>query len=208
MILSETQKFVLQQYGITYRKVTKMLKKSRKRKERRNIDQSIHDVLSMQKQTMKKAFLYYLGAKIMFFVMSLVVFVVGLLTDDSSHSKLIVFGATPSILCFAIIFACFFLRRFIIFTKINKIKSLSEQTIEIACKKVSFLTQPISKHSAVIICIVLTDENGKKYYDIVNGISDSTKKGTRAELLNAKVTLNCYANTNCVKTYQTDTVKE
>ena len=70
------------------------------------------------------------------------------------------------------------------------------------------MTQPISKHSAVIICIVLTDENGKKYYDIVNGISDRVKKEMRAELLNAKVTLNCYANTTCVKTYQTDTVKE
>ena len=185
-----------------------MSKKSRKRKERRNIDQSSSDVLSMQKQTMKKAFLDYLGATIMSFVMALVVFVVGLLTEDASHSKLIVFGATPGILCFAIIFACFFLRRFMIFTKINKIKSLSEQTIEITCKKVAFLTQPISKHSAVIICIVLTDENGKKYYDIVNGISDRVKKEMRAELLNAKVTLNCYANTTCVKTYQTDTVKE
>ena len=51
-------------------------------------------------------------------------------------------------------------------------------------------------------------EDAKKYYDIVNGISDNAKKGTRAELLNAKVTLNCYANTNYVKTYRLDTVKE
>ena len=179
-----------------------MSKKSRKRKERRNIGQSIHDVLSIQKQTMKKAFLDYLGAAIMFFVMALVVFVVGLLIEDAAHSKRIVFGATPIILGFTIFFAFLFLRRFIIYTKINKIKSMSEQTIEITCKKVSFLTQPISKHSAVITCIVLTDENGKKYYDIVNGISDSTKKATRAELLNVKITLNCYANTNCVKYIQ------
>ena len=179
-----------------------MSKKSRKRKERRNIGQSIHDVLSIQKQTMKKAFLDYLGAAIMFFVMALVVFVVGLLTEDAAHSKRIVFGATLIILGFTIFFAFLFLRRFIIYTKINKIKSMSEQTIEITCKKVSFLTQPISKHFAVIICVVLTDENGKKYYDIVNGISDITKKATRAELLNVKITLNCYANTNCVRTYK------
>ena len=183
-----------------------MSKKSRKRKERRNIGQSIHDVLSIQKQTMKKAFLDYLGAAIMFFVMALVVFVVGLLTEDAAHSKQIVFA--PIILGFPIFFAFLFLRRFIIYTKINKIKSMREQTIEITCKKVSFLTQPISQHSAAIICIVLTDENGKKYYDIVNGISDSTKKATRAELLNTNVSLNCYANTNCVKTYQVDAVKE
>ena len=179
-----------------------MSKKSRKRKEGRNIDQSIHDVLSIQKQTMKKAFLDYLGAAIMFFVMALVVFVVGLLTEDAAHSKRIIFGATPILLGFTIFFAFLFLRRFIIYAEINKIKSMSEQTIEITCKKVSFLTHPISKHYFVIICIILTDENGKKYYDIVNGISDSTKKATRAELLNAKITLNCYANTNCVRTYK------
>ena len=187
-----------------------MSKKSRKRKEGRNIDRSSSDVLSIQKQTMKEAFLAYLGAAIMFFVMALVVFVVGLLTEDAAHSKRIVFGATPILLGFMIFFAFLFLRRFIIYTKINKIKSMSEQTIEITCKKVSFLTQPISQHYFVIICIILTDENGKKYYDIVNGISDSTKKATRAELLNAKVTLNCYANTNCVRTYKvyTDTTEE
>ena len=183
-----------------------MSKKLRKRKERRNIDRSSSDVLSIQKQTMKKAFLDYLGAAIMFFVMALVVFVVGIfLTEDAAHSKRIVFGATPLILGFTIFFVFLFLRRFTIYTKINKIKSMREQTIEITCKKVSFLTQPISRHSAVIICIVLTDENGKKYYDIVNGISDSTKKGTQAELLNAKVTLNCYVNTNCVIAYQVHT---
>ena len=187
-----------------------MSKKLRKRKERRNIDRSSSDVLSIQKQTMKKAFLDYLGAAIMFFVMALVVFVVGLLIEDAAHSKQIVFGATPLILGFAIFFAFLFLRRFTIYTKINKIKSMSEQTIEITCKKVSFLIHPISKHYFVIICIILTDENGKKYYDIVNGISDNAKKGTQAELLNAKVTLNCYANTNCVRAYKvyTDTTEE
>ena len=84
-----------------------MSKKSRKRKGRQNIGQSSHDVLSIQKQTMKKAFLDYLGAAIMFFVMALVVFVVGLLTEDAAHSKQIVFGATPIILGFAIFFVFF-----------------------------------------------------------------------------------------------------
>lgn len=194
--------------GLEYRKENEMSKKPRKRKEGRNIDRSSSDVLSIQKQTMKKAFLDYLGAAIMFFVMALVVLMVGLLTEDASHSKLIVFGATPIILGFTMFFTFLFLRRFVIFKEINKITSSSEQTIKITCKKVAFLTQPISKHNAVIICIVLTDENGKKYYDVVNGISDSTKKATRAELLNTKVSLNCYANTNCVKTYQVDAVKE
>ena len=187
-----------------------MSKKIHKRKDRRNIDRSSSDVLSIQKQTMKQAFLDYLGGAITFFVVALVAFVVGILTEDAAHSKRIVFGATPLILGFTMFCTFHFLRRFIIFAKINKIKVLSEQTIKITCKKVAFLTQPISRSSAEIICIVLTDENGKKYYAIVNGISVSTKKAMRAELLNVKITLNCYANTNCVRTYKvhTDTTEE
>ena len=95
-----------------------------------------------------------------------------------------------------------------IFSRINKIKFSSEQVIEITCKKVAFLTQPISRHSAVIICIILKDENGQKYYDITNGISNYAKKETKKELLNAKVSLVCYANTNFVKAYQVHTGKE
>ena len=185
-----------------------MSKKSCQRKDRRNIDRSSLDLLSIQKQTIKNAFLDYLGAAIMFFVMALVVFVVGILTEDAAHSKRIVFGTTPIILGFTIFFAFLFLRRFVIFKEINKITSSSEQTIEITCKKVAFLTQPISRHSAVIICIILKDENGQKYYDITNGISNYAKKETKKELLNAKVSLVCYANTNCVKAYQVHTGKE
>ena len=185
-----------------------MSKKSYRKKEQQNLNRQSLDIflrqntLSRQKQTMKKAFLDYLGAAIMFFVMALVVFVVGLLTEDASHSKRIIFGATPIILGFTIFFVFLFLRRFLIFAKINKIKSLSEQTIKIICRKVAFLTQPISKHYAVIICIVLTDENGKKYYDVTNEISAHVKKGTKKELLNAKVSLDCYENTNYVRAYQ------
>lgn len=193
-------RFALERYSISKGECS--LEKSGKRKGSQNIDLSIPNVLSKQKQTMKKAFLGCLGVAIAFLVMALVVFVVGLLVDDASHSKRIVFGATPIVLCFAIIFASLFLRRFVIFTRINKIKSLSEQTIEITCKKVAFLTQRISKNYAVIICIVLIDENGKKYYNIVNGVFDRAKNEMRAELLNARVTLNCYANTNYVKAYK------
>ncbi len=185
-----------------------MSTKSRRTKQRRNTNQQSPDILSRQKQTMKNAFLDYLWAAIMFFIMALIVFVVGLLTEDSSHSKRIVFGATPIILSITIIFTCLLLHRFLIFSKISKIKFSSEQVIEITCKKITFLTQPISRHSAAIICIILTDEKGKKYYNITNSISDYAKKGTKEELLNAKVSLICYANTNCVKNYQVHTGKE
>lgn len=76
------------------------------------------------------------------------------------------------------------------------------QSVEITCKKVAFLFQQESKHSASIICIILTDENNKKYYNIVSGISGRAKKGIKAELLNAKVSLACYANSNIVESYR------
>ena len=66
----------------------------------------------------------------------------------------------------------------------------------------TFLSHPVTRFLTEIICIVFTDENGKKYYNIVNGGSDRAKKEMRAELLNARVTLNCYSNTDYVKAYK------
>ena len=179
-----------------------MSSKSRRKKEQRNINKQSSRILSTQKETMKKAFLNYLWAAMMFFVMALIAFAVGLLTEEESHSKRIIFGATPSILCITAFFTCLFLHRFLIFLRINKIKFSAEQTIEITCKKVKFLTRPIRKYADVIVCIILTDEKGKKYYYVTNEISDFPKKGTKAELLNTKISLACYSNTNYVKTYQ------
>ena len=82
-----------------------MSKKSRKRKERRNIDRSSSDVLSIQKQTMKQAFLDYLGGAITFFVVALVAFVVGILTEDAAHSNELFLALHPLFLvlpCFAL----------------------------------------------------------------------------------------------------------
>ena len=185
-----------------------MSTKSRRKKGKQAKGKQSLDILSRQKQTMKKAFLDYLWVAIMFLVMTLIVFMVGLLTEDASHSKQIIFGAAPIIFCIAILFIHLFLSRFLIFSKINKIKSSSEQVIEITCKKVTFVTHPISRYSAIIMCFILTDENGKKYYVITNGISDYAKKRIKEELVKSKVSLICYANTSCVKTYQIHTDTE
>lgn len=185
-----------------------MSAKLRRTKELQKINQQSSDFLSMQKQTIKKVFLDYLGAAIMLFVMAIAVLAVGLLAEDALHSRQIVFVATPCIFGISILLVCFFLRRFAIFRKLNKTQDSNVQSVEIACKKVAFLFQQESKHSASIICIILTDENGRKYYNIVNGISDRAKKRIKAELLNAKVSLACYANTNFVETYRLRTYGE
>ena len=175
-----------------------MSKKSRKRKEMQSSDRP-YDALSKKKQTMRKPYLEYLGCAIMFFIMAAVTFILGLMTEDVAHSKQIIFGATPGILVFTMFFVFQCVRRFIIFTKLNKIESLSEDNVQITCKNVTFINQPVGRSSEVVICIVLTDENGKKYFDVVNGIYNLDKKETRTKLINEKITVNCYKNTNCVK---------
>lgn len=185
-----------------------MSKKSYRKSEQQNLNRQSLDIflrqntLSRQKQIMKRAFLDYLGVVIMFFMLELIVIVVVLSTEDAAHSNRIIFGVIPFIVCITIVFVCLFLRCYLIFSRINKIKFSANQTIEITCKKVRFLTRPISRYSSVIVCIILVDENGKKYYDVTNEISDHVKKGTKKELLNAKVSLDCYENTNYVRAYQ------
>ena len=182
-----------------------MSKKSYRKKEQQNLNRQSLDIfirqntLSRQKQIMKRAFLNYLGVVIAFFMLELIVVVVGLSTEDAAHSNRIIFGV---MVCITIVVVCLLLRRYLIFSRINKIKFSANQTIEITCKKVRFLTRPISRYSSVIVCIILVDENGKKYYDVTNEISDHVKKGTKKELLNAKVSLDCYENTNYVRAYQ------
>ena len=149
---------------------------------------------------MKRAFLAYLGPAIMFFVITLFTFVVGALSENAFESKRFFWSVMP-VLGFTIFFILRFVRRFIIFRKINKIESSSEETIEITCKRVDFLSHSISRYTDVFICIIFTDETNKKYYNVVNGISYTAKKEALMKLVNAKVSLNCYANTDCVKDY-------
>ena len=77
----------------------------------------------------------------------------------------------------------------------------------------TFLYHPISRHSFTIICIIFQDENGKKYYnilndDIMNSISDVERKKLKEKLSNAKVSLLCYENTNFIISYQLNKIFE
>ena len=179
-----------------------MSKKSHRQKEKRCQDRYAPNILSMQKQIMREAFLDYFGVAVALVVMALVVCMVGFLTEDVSHSKRIIFCATPAILCIAIIFIILFLRCFSVFSKLNKIQCSSEQIVEIVCKKVNFLIYARSKYSTVIICVILTDEQGKRFYFVTKDIPYDTKKRLRQTFQNARITLICYAKTNCVKMYQ------
>lgn len=158
------------------------------------------NVLKRQKQTVKKAYLDYLWVTVILVVMALAVLAVALFGGDELASNQSIFYAPPVILCIAAVYTYLFLRRLLIFLRLNKISGTEMQTVEITCKRVSFITRPISKHFTAIVCIILTDENGKRYYDVPTvEMLEFVKREIREDMLNKRVALNCYANTSFVK---------
>ena len=175
-----------------------MSKKSLKRKMRQRPEISARDALEEKKRTMKEASDAFLGSAVMFFLMAAATLILGLASEDASQSKNGILLAASMILILASIFAVFFVRRLIVLQKLSKITTTSEDTVKIICKKMTFIEQPISKSVFKVICVIFTDENGKKYYDVVN-IFHLDKKETRARFINETVTLSCYKSTCCIK---------
>lgn len=182
--------------------VHKMSKKSLQSREQNNANKISAYIFAKQKQVMKKAYIDYFAVTIMFFAMALLVFIVGLNTEDAVHSKQILFGAVPLILIITFIFAFFFLRCLLIFNKLRKAANTTEENRIIVCKKIAFLFYPVSKFTSAIISIVFTDENGEKYYYVItDDVSSDSKKDIRKELYGSEVLLVCYKNTNLIKDY-------
>ncbi len=175
--------------------------KSRRKQEQRKSNKQLHNPLEMQKQIIKKATSEYLGGLIMMLIMTVIVLITGFCVDDPAHAKGIFLIAIPLMLLITCIFVFLFAECWMIFRKIKQIQFASEETLTIQCKNVHFLLQPVSRFSAIIIGIILTDENGKKYYHITEGISEFAKKHIKNELLHTEIDLICYQNTNFIKNY-------
>lgn len=159
-------------------------------------------VLKMQKETMKKAYIDYLRAGIFLSVLALAVVIAAIFNNEASYSAENAFYGVLLVLCIVLFFVCMALRRYLVFARFNKIKSSVEKNVIITCKKVSFIFKPVRRHSGSIICIIFTDESGKKYYNVTKEIPDSEKKKLKAKLLNSKVVLICYGDTECVRSFQ------
>ena len=175
--------------------------KSRRKQEERKSDKQQHNPLETQKQIIKKTTADYFGGLIMMFVMTVVVLITGFCVDDPAHAKGIFLIVIPLMLLITAIFVFLFTECWMVFRKIKQIQCASEESVTIQCKKVSFLLKHVSRFSSIIICIILTDENGKKYYHITEGISEFSKKSIKNKLLHSKIDLVCYQNTNFIKKY-------
>ena len=159
-------------------------------------------VLNTQKNTMRKAFLDYLWAGIFLSVLMAAVFITAIFNNEASYSAENAFYGVLLVLCIVLFFVCMALRRYLVYARFNKIRSSVEKNVIITCKKVSFIFKPVRRHSGSIICVIFTDESGKKYYNVTKEIPDSEKKKLKAKLLNSKVVLTCYGNTECVRSFQ------
>ena len=159
-------------------------------------------VLKTQKETMKKAYIDYLWAGIFLSVLALAVFIAAVFTNEASYSAENAFYGVLLVLCVVLFFVYMGLRRYLVYARFNKIRSSVEKNVIITCKKVSFIFKPVRRHSGSIICIIFTDESGKKYYNVTKEIPDSEKKKLKAKLLNSKIALTCYGDTECVRSFR------
>lgn len=159
-------------------------------------------VLNTQKNTMKKAFLDYLWAGIFLSALMVAVFIVAIFNNEDSYSVENAFYGALLVLCIVPSSVYMALRRYLVYARFNKIKSYVEKNVIITCKKVSFIFKPVRRHSGSIICIIFSDESGKKYYNVTKEIPDSEKKKLKAKLLNSNVLLTCYGDTECVRSFR------
>lgn len=178
--------------------------KSQKRSARRVKKQPDGFALPQQKAILRAAMLDWLYSAIFFLLLTLIVTMVALTSDDRSHRSGIFLYVVPLLLALASVFLWLFLRRWQIYCQIKNISYSTGQAVPIRCRKVSFLLRPVSQYSHVILCILFRDEAGDVYcyiYPTVQAPSDFVTKQLRSQLQGKNLTLNCYAGTHIVKDF-------
>lgn len=170
-----------------------MSKKSRERTARRYQEVQTGDILQTQKRIIQKAAFDCLGEALLFIVPAIILLVIA-----ENWIGLVVAWA-----CFAASAVCFvmFFRRFLLSRKLSKIQFSSTEAITVRCRQVRFMTHPVGKHSADILCIIMETDAGKTYWLISHGISDGAKKNIRTQLLENEAELSCYRGSSIVRTY-------
>lgn len=151
---------------------------------------------------MKKAYIDYLRAGIFLSVLALAVVIVAVFTNEVSFTADQILYAVLLTVGISSFFVYMVLRRYLVYARFNKINSTVEKDVTITCKKLSFIYKPVTRHSSSIICIIFTDESGKKYYNITKEIPETEKKKLKNKFLDSKITLTCYGNTECVRSFR------
>lgn len=176
--------------------------KSRNRTDKKQILHPTDNPLFLQQQSIRNAMLDYFGVSLLFFFFDIVIIVLGFLDKSISSPKT---GIIHGILMISVIFICYLVasvRRYSIFKKLSKIKFSTEQSVSVYCRKVQLFLHPESRFSSVVLCVVLLDKNGNKFYYVYpekSAPSPSFKKRIKEKYIGCNIELICYKDTNIVK---------
>lgn len=177
--------------------------KSRKKADNNHNKHSPSNLLFLQKQAIRNAMLEHLGASVLFLVFAIAVVIIVSLNEFTSPKSPGLILAELCIFAIYIYYLVSFARRFLIFRQLSKIKFSTEQSVSLYCRNIQFYLQPVSRFSSVVLCIVLVDKNGNKFYYVhpmKRAPFDFSRKLIKEKYIGTNVELICYQNTNIVKT--------
>ncbi len=121
---------------------------------------------------------------------------------EGTLRPLFLFGMLPVLLVFTMMSFVRYAVRLRLLLRIRSIRYTNSCKIRIHCKKVYFLSRAVGKNLSLITWIVLTDEQGKKYYYIYPKDSeplDYAKPLLKQHFEGQNVTLICYRDTHIIK---------
>lgn len=167
--------------------------KSRLRSKKRASEKQNVDVLEIRKKKIKVHLIDSLLMSLFLLLILIGEIVLGVKNLDIPLRLLIY---APVVLFFMFYFYNF-LRCIPVYSGIRSIKYSSEQTVKIVCVKVSSLIHAVTRNDNEIICLILTDELGKKYYFACG--PDDSGEAMKIRIVNSELTLICYKDTNVVK---------
>lgn len=163
------------------------------------------NVLAEQKKTVKRAAKDYLYTSLLFLFLSVIVLIVALTLDDKAHASGILYGVFPCLTVIVAVFLIFSIRRFCTVRAFNRIKSRSEETVCIDCKKIRFIRHPVSRFLINLIGVALIDVNRKKYIYILprpTCYDKDVRDDLRSKCVGKTVEMTCYKDTRAVKFFK------
>lgn len=179
-----------------------MSKKSRSRAAVRRVKKPIPYCLDRQKLTTRQAALESRNMALFFLALVFLPLVLGLMSEGEGRMILWGLVVLVPVGTFYLIKA---IRRHRLNNAIQKIDSTDETEICIRCTKMRFMTQPVGKHSSVIMCMILYNENGEAFFYVYPKGDERTDYATetlKSSLVGFEITLACYAGTHIVKSWK------
>ena len=188
-----------------------MSKKSVKQKINVPSNTTKIDILACQKKIIKRAAVDFLAVAIMFLTVASIVLIVALTLEDKEHANRILFIAFPGLLAFCVVFAAFAIKRFSMFSSLDRLATDCSETIKFDCKTFRYITYAKSKFHSEIIGIVFKDAERQKFiYILPEPIYDckTVREQIRRKCVGKQVETECYYDTYFVKSVKDFEISE